>query len=120
MEFEFNNQYVAKDQFGFKISSKHPFIIVHLEIYDENRRKEIIDIFNRLTEYLLEENKEKGIKRVFLVDAKDVKKQLALEENNINNRKNFVVETLDLLTGEFVPFFSKIIEKDDEINSKIS
>ena len=120
MEFEFTNQYVAKDQFGFKISSKHPFIIVHLEIYDENRRKEIIDIFKRLTEYLLEENKEKGIKRVFLVDTKDIKKQLALSDDNIRNRKNFVVETLDLLTGEFVPLFSKIIEKGDGTNAKIS
>ncbi len=115
MEFEFNNQYIAKNQFGFKISSKYPFIIVHLEIYDENRRKEIIDTFKRLTEYLLEENKKKGIKRVFLVDAKDIKKQLTSSENNISNRKNFVVETIDLLTGEFVPLFSKIIEKDDEI-----
>lgn len=120
MEFEFNSQYVAKDKFGFEISSKYPFIIVHIEIYDENRRKEIIDIFKILTEYLLEKNNEKGIKRVFLVDAKDVKKQLVLSENNINNRKNFVVETFDLLTGEFVPLFSKIIEKDDKINSKIS
>ena len=109
MELEFNNQYIAKDQFGFKISYKYPFIIVHLEIYDEDKRKYIIDIFKKLTDHLLEENKEKGIKRVFLVDAKDIKRQLANSQNNIENRKDFVIETVDLLTEEFVPLFSKIL-----------
>ena len=118
MEFEFNDQYIAKDQFGFKISCKHPFLIVHLEIYDENKRNETIDTFRKLTDHLLKENKDKGIKRVFLVDAKDVKRQLANNENNIKNRKDFVIETKDLLIDEFIPFFSKIIdteEKDDKI-----
>ena len=110
MEFEFNNQYIAKDQFGFKISCKYPFLIVHLEIYDENKRNDIIDIFKKLTDHLLEKNKEKGIKRVFIVDAKDVKRQLESSKNSIENRKDFIIETMDLLTDEFVPLFSKIIE----------
>lgn len=110
MELEFNKQYIAKDQFGFKISVKHPYIIVHLEIYDDNKRDEIIDIFRNFTDYIFNENKEKGIKRVVLVDAKDVQKQLANNKDNIDNRKDFIIETTDLLTGEFIPLFSKITE----------
>lgn len=114
MEFEFNNQYVAKDQFGFKISCKHHFIIIHLEIYDENKRKEIINKFRGLADYLLKENKEKGIKRVFIVDAKDIKRQLSSSKNMVEKRKDFVVETMDLLTNEYVPLISKIIENETE------
>lgn len=112
MEFELNNQYIAKDQFGFEISYKYRHIIIHLEIYDKNKRNEIIDIFRNFAYHLLKENKERGIERVFLVDAEDVKKQLTLGKVNIEKRKDFTIETADLLTGEFVPLFSKIIEKD--------
>ena len=118
MEIEFNSQYVAKDQFGFKISCKQPFLIVHLEIYDENKRNEIIDRFKKLTDHLLEKNKERGIKRVFLVDTKDVKRQLVNSDNSIENRKDFVIETNDLLTNEFVPLFSKIIEIEEKDKTK--
>jgi hypothetical protein len=109
-KIELGTEYIAKDQFGFRISYSQPFIIVHLEIYDENKKCEIIDIFRIFVNYMFEDNKEKGIKKVFLVDAQDVKKQLAKRKDNIDNRKEFIIETPDLLTGEFVPLLSKIKE----------
>lgn len=109
-KIELGTEYIAKDQFGFRITYSRPFIIVHLEIYDENKKCEIIDTFSNFVNYLFEDNKEKGIKKVFLVDAKDVKKQLAKRRDDIDNKKEFIIETPDLLTGEFVPLLSKIKE----------
>ncbi len=109
-KIELETEYIAKEKFGLRISYGHPFIIVHLEIYDKEKRNEIIDTFRTFVNHIFEENKEKGIRKVFLVDAIDVKKKLEKNKYKIHNRKDFVLLTPDLLTGEIIPLFSKIKE----------
>lgn len=108
--------------FGFIVHRQGPKLVMITEIYDESRRKEIVDktkIMAAMAEKILV---KQGIDRVCVVDAKDVTEQLS--RHKIDSKKfdwerkqDVIIEVEDWVRGGFVSvdFTMGVMKMDDGI-----
>lgn len=91
--------------FGFTGRQQGHNLVMIIEVYDESRRKEIVEktkIMAILAEKALSKN---GIDRVCVVDVKEVTQQLStykIDTDKFNGEQDVIVEVEDWVRGGFV------------------
>ncbi len=90
------------DEIGYSVRQNSGRLLIMIEIYKKEEKKEILDkmvvVKNKIIEEMLLRTGEDVI--VSMVDAREIIEQV----NKYNNASNDVcIEVIDLLNGDFVP-----------------
>ncbi len=91
--------------FGFTARQQGRKLVMIIEVFDESRRKEIVEktkIMAMLAEKILS---KKGIDRVCAVDVKEVTQQLSIykiDADKFNGEQDVIIEVEDWVRGGFV------------------
>lgn len=96
--------------FGITVRQQGRKLIIITKIYNEKRRKEIIDKFRILIKLMITTMGDKEIDKIHIVDAKDMLDQMSKYkitaekfDKYMKQKQDITVEIIDLITGEYVP-----------------
>lgn len=96
--------------FGFTIRQQGPKLIIIIKIYEESRRKEILDKIAIMVGIMINSVKYRGIDIIYVVDSKDILDQIARYKidhskfgEDLMQKQDVTIETVDIITGEYVP-----------------
>ena len=97
--------------FGFTAKPQGSNLMIMIDIYDEENREETINRFRESCDELIEGYAKEGIfiKRVCLIDSNKIIPELnectvIRDENNVVIKQDIVIDMIDLITGDLVPF----------------
>lgn len=96
--------------FGISVRQQGRKLIIMMKIYEEGRRKEIIDKSGIMAKIMLMAIGNDEIDKIHVVDSKDILDQISKHKIDANKLTKFekqeqdiTVEVIDLITGEMVP-----------------
>lgn len=95
--------------FGITVKQQGRKLIIIMKIYDEGRRKEIIDKSNMMTKIMSSVIEHDDIDKIHIVDSKDILDQISKHKidgskfaKDEKQKLDITIETIDLITGEMV------------------
>jgi|SRR3972149_1835575 len=93
--------------FGITVKQQRRKLIIIIKIYEESKRNEIIDKSRMMTE-MMKFMVKNEIDVIHVVDSKDILDQISKYKLTVDKiekdicRSNVIIETMDIITGEFV------------------
>lgn len=100
----------GKKLFGITVRQQGRKLVIITKIYDDKRRKEVIDNLGIMSKIMMMTEGNGRIDKIHIVDSKDILDQLSKHKitadkfgKDMKQKRDIIIETIDLVTGEYVP-----------------